>query len=402
MNILYHHRTMGRGAEGVHIANMVNAFECCGHSVSIISPPGVDPRNDAGKDVFELKKKDKDTHFSFGFFLKVFSRKFPQFLFELLEIIYNFYAFFAVGKKLRNAKFDLIYERYAFFGFITGCLAKRRKIPFVLEVNETSGLERFRGQAFISLTNWFEKKILSQADLIVVVSSFLKSKIVERGVAAQKILVLPNGVDLEKFNIESETSSARSIREKYDIRDNDIVFGFVGWFADWDRLDKLIEIFHEVHTSHTGSKLMLVGDGAIRQKLEKQVTDLRLQKNVIFTGPVERNKVQHYIAAIDICVLPHSNKFGSPIVLFEFMAMAKTVIAPMLDPITDVLTNGRTGLLFQVGDFVGLKKILITVLTDESLRKKLGYAAKEEIVENHTWHRKAEQVMRALRLSYQD
>lgn len=160
MKILYHHRTMGRGAEGVHIVSMVKAFEQLGNQVKIISPPSVDPLREAGKSVFQVDSKNIQGIALLWRRINLLVRSYPQFVFEAFELIYNIYAFFAVWIVAKQFDPDLYYERYAFLSLLGGLNAKRKRIPYVLEVNEISGLMRFRMQFAVKFTGWIEKKYL--------------------------------------------------------------------------------------------------------------------------------------------------------------------------------------------------------------------------------------------------
>ena len=393
MRILYHHRTLGRGAEGVHISNMVRAFEALGNQVRVLSPPSVDPLRDAGSNVFELGNENSSGDAPVGETIKSIARKAPQFLFEILEMLYNAYGAMSIFGATKAFRPDLYYERYAFYSFCGGMIEKRKRIPFVLEVNEICGIKRFRGQTFTGLATWIEKKIFSRADLIIVVSSFLKKRITERGIPEEKILVLPNGVDIEKFQPDGNRSR---IRKKYHLDENDIVLGFVGWFAEWDRLDELILVMERIVASEKNVRLMLVGDGHLRESLERLIESRQLKDHVLITGAVPREEIQDYMSAIDIGVLPHSNEFGSPIVLFELMAMKKAVVAPSLDPITDVIRHQENGMIFPAGDFVSMERSLLSLIREEVLRERLGENARREIQEKHTWRRKAETLFKAL------
>jgi glycosyltransferase involved in cell wall biosynthesis len=89
---------------------------------------------------------------------------------------------------------------------------------------------------------------------------------------------------------------------------------------------------------------------------------------------------------MDICVLPDSNSFGSPIVLFEFMAGGKAVIAPDLSPIRDVVEDHVTGLIVQPGDPQSLQQALTRLLDDTFLRLRLGQQARQHVMAYHTWN----------------
>ena len=384
---------MGRGAEGVHILSMVKAFEAHGYRVRIVSPPGVDPRREAGANVFDLTAESTEMSQGIGAVLKKLARQLPQFAFEMLELFYNLYAYGKLRRALRDLRPSIYYERYAFFSFVGGWLARRMEVPFVVEVNEISGLKRFRGQRFTSLAAWIEKKALANADLVLVVSSFLRRQLCQRGLREERIVVLPNGVDTGKFQPLPKNAL---IMARYGIKLDDLVLGFVGWFAEWDRLDLLIAQYANLHDEFPAVKLLMVGNGAMRRALEEQIQRGDIGDDARITGPVAREKIQDYISVFDIGVLPHSNLFGSPIVLFEFMAMGKPVVAPAFDPITDVIRHGENGLIFEPGDYRTMRTHLRRLLSDEKLRHEIGRQALVDIRKHHTWPQKAKTVLTAL------
>ena len=122
LNILYHHRTQGRGAEGVHITSIVNALESIGHNVTVLSPPGVDPLSNAGNaPVDKSKVKTKGVNSIW----KIISKYFPNFLFEIIEVLYNIPASYRLEKELSSVKYDIIYERYAFYMLAGAIKAKK-------------------------------------------------------------------------------------------------------------------------------------------------------------------------------------------------------------------------------------------------------------------------------------
>ena len=197
MKILHHFRTRGVGAEAVHIAGVANALEVLGHKVVFSSPTGVDPRASAGVNLLQ----DSDRGGIVGFV----SRKSPAAFFEILELGYNIVAWFRNRRLLHRERFDLIYERHAFFMFATALLAQRWRIPFDVEVNELVGDERVRKQpSFAALVRQCDRITFQRANLIVVVSPHLKRKIVAQGIDVQKILVLPNAVSREEFSIPAD------------------------------------------------------------------------------------------------------------------------------------------------------------------------------------------------------
>ena len=378
MHFLYHHRTAGRGAEGNHIMSVVRALEAEGHTVTIISPPGVDPRRTAG-----AVPLDKGAAGVSGFsrLWKFVSCRVPEFLFELLELAYGVYAFFKVTAAIRRERPAALYERYAFF-MIGGVLAARCcGVPVILEVNEVSGVERARHQHLVWLASWLERLIFRLSNRILTVSSFLTERASERGGHPGAIVTVPNAIDPARFE---HLGAGREVRRALDIN-GDFVVGFVGWFDSWDRLDLLVDAFARVRTARSATKLLLVGDGPATPALRTQIAAAGLESDVILTGPVERASIPAYIDAMDLCVLADSNPYGSPMVLFEFMAMGKPVIAPRTSPVRDVVRDGENGWIIEPGHAAGLAHAIEAVAAAPELRRQIGARARTEVFTSRTW-----------------
>lgn len=384
LRILYHHRTMGRGAEGLHILHIAEALEAMGHQVDILSPPGIDPRREAGTgplDMTEVKTRGILT------FWKNISRKAPQVIFECIEFCYNFWALPRLILAHRRSHYDLIYERHAMFllaGTLFSCLTG---IPLFVEVNEISGPKRARRQTFRRLAGWVERFVFHRAAGIFAVSSFLADKIAGKIGIRGSITVASNAIHPKDFQ---RVFYGERIRTENGLIGK-VIFGFAGWFSEWDRLDFLVETFGQLcdQTGRSDLILMLVGDGTVIPSVREQINHLGLEKLVLLTGPIARREILDYLDAIDIAVIPHSNDYGSPMVMFEFMALGKPVVAPALMPILDVIENGKNGLIFPLLSFTVIIQILKELLDNDGKRKQIGAAARERVIRSHTWEANA-------------
>jgi glycosyltransferase involved in cell wall biosynthesis len=383
MNILYHHRTQGKTVEGVHIREVVKALRALGHTVFIVSPPGIDPFADIGMDDKQLKKQLVSR------FLYWLSRHIPQFGFEIMEAGYNIIAYRNISKILKKQKIDLIYERYAFFNMAGVKAAKNHHIPIILEVNEVSGLARQRGQFFVKLAKRAERYIFEYADAIITVSTFLKGQLLAMNIDESKIRVLPNSVNIDEFD---PAVNGETVRNELGLRGK-TVLGFMGSFSVWDNLEFLIEAFSDIAGSYPQLALVLVGDGFNKQKLEEDARKKHMDEKIIFAGRVSHGRVPGYIAAMDIAIIPHSNLFGSPVVLFEYMAMAKPVIAPRLGPVSEVIEDRENGLLFEPGLASEMKRHIQELAVSSSARENIGARARETILARHLWKQNAGKII---------
>jgi glycosyltransferase involved in cell wall biosynthesis len=381
MNILFHFRTQGTGAEGVHITGMARAFRHLGHTVTFCSPSGIDPTTTAGANPFGASPK--------GLLARLAAYA-PKFLFEVLEIGYNGFAARRIGALLHRERFDLIYERHAFFLCATALLAKQRHVPLIVEVNELAGDQRVRAQPFLlPLARLADRITFHRARLIIVVSPHLQRRIEALGIPREKILVLPNAVDEQALQAGDDGST---IRKRHQC-ESTLIIGFAGWFVPWHRLDLLFRAFAPLARVEAALRLMIVGDGPLRGDLEAQAISLGVRDRVIFTGPVPHEAMPGYLAAMDVCVIPHSNAYRSPIKLFEYMAQGRPVVAPRAEPIELILRHGENGMLFPSEDEEGLRGQLAALIRDPDLRRRLGSRARLEVGEKYTWNRNAEQVL---------
>lgn len=387
LRILYHHRTQGRGAEGLHVTSIVRALEAQGHHVTVVSPPGVDPLDPASSapvDKAAVKTQGLQSLW------KALSRQLPNALFELAEIGYNGPAALRLRRELKRQRYDLVYERYAFYLLAGAFLARRHGIPFVLEANEVSGIaHRARRQSFPRLCSVFERWLFGRCTAIHTVSSHLGRRILRQGVPPDRVHVVPNAFDPGRV-VRREDKAALAARLGLEGR---TTLGFAGWFDAWDRLDLLIDVFNGLKRAHPGIALLLVGDGPVMGALQEQVRARGLERDVVFTGAVPRQNVYDFMALLDVAVLAHSNDFGSPVVLFEFMGLGIPVVAPRLEPILDVLVPEQTALLFDPLDAKGLAGALDRLLRNPDERRALATRARTRLLSEHTWDRNAARIL---------
>jgi glycosyltransferase involved in cell wall biosynthesis len=175
-----------------------------------------------------------------------------------------------------------------------------------------------------------------------------------------------------------------------------VVIGFAGWFDRWDRLDFLVDVFSELKRSHANLKLCLVGAGPAAEELGIKVKMSPYSADIVLTGAVPRADVYSCIQTFDIGVLPHSNVFGSPIVMFEMMGLGIPLVMPRLPPIEDVHRDAETALLFTPLDFDGCRTALTRMLDDRALREGLAARSLALLTGTYTWKETGRRILAAL------
>ncbi len=294
---------------------------------------------------------------------------------------------------------DFIYQRYARFSWAGVVAALRIKRPLFLEYN---GSEVWAGKHWdrvgsLDLLERYERLNLDAATRIFVVSDVERRNLEARGVNSEKIVVNPNGVDVERFRPGVGGSETR---RELGIKDDNVVAGFVGTFGPWHGVEKLAEAIKLIRTN-VPVRFLLVGSGSLHTEVEKQLETQTRAGKVIFTGSVGHHRVPALLDACDILVAPHvpladgSEFFGSPTKVFEYMAMGKAIVASRLGQIGEVLSDRETALLVQPGNVEELAAAIVKLVESNALREQLGAKARKVAEREHTWTRNAQRVLDA-------
>ncbi len=381
--IVYLHRTQGLGAEGNHIIGLVRAFRRAGWHVTLVEPPSVNV------EAHEPLHTGKGLEAGNRGFLSALAEYAPQIFFEVIELCYNAYAFFKLCFTLRLGRPDFIYERYALFSFAGLFISGLYGIPLFLEVNDSTEIARSRPLRMKRLARLIEAEVLKRAEAVFTVSNVFK-KCLCRGhrLDSEKVYVTPNAVDIDRFNTQKIDCSLKS---KLGLGDRKVI-GVVGAFVPWHGLLFLVESMAPFMPNGK-FHLLLVGDGPVRRDVIDCARNLGVENKVTITGFVPSYDVPAFIQAMDVCVMPGSNEHGSPVKIFEYMAMGKPVVAPNYGPISEVLTNGKEGLLFPPGDGQEMSRLILEILDDGKLRRRLGRCAQEKVLECYTWDNNTEKIL---------
>src|ERR1700688_4585275 len=178
LTILYHHRTRSRDGQSIHIDELIQALRDIGHNVVIVEPERVPPTRQS------LRKKIL-----------------PKFLYEFLELCYSVVEFAKLARAARQHRPDALYQRANIFMLSGIWTARWFGIPYLLEVNAPLTLERaqFGGLSWPRLAAWTECFAWRGADYVLPVTGVLARHVENAGVPRKRIMVAPNGVDLDRL-----------------------------------------------------------------------------------------------------------------------------------------------------------------------------------------------------------
>jgi glycosyltransferase involved in cell wall biosynthesis len=374
VKILYHHRTASKDGQAVHIEELIHALREAGHEVLVVAPAA------AGGDALGAEVG----------WVRRLRAHLPKALYECLELGYSVLAYLRLARAARAFGPDLIYERYNLY-LVAGLLLKRRRgVPLLLEVNAPLVDERMRfgGLALPWLARWAEGVAWRGADKVLPVTQVLAGHVRARGVPAERIVVIPNGINEAHFATAPSPAQARAALGWPDA----LVLGFTGFVRDWHGVDRVLHWMARADTPPQ-ARLLVVGDGPARAELERLAAQLGLHDRVRFTGVIPRDQVPAHVAAFDIALQPAVVPYASPLKLFEYLALGKAIVAPRQPNIEEVLVDGDNALLFDAQAAGALEQALSRLCHDAALRTRLGAGATATVSRlGLTWRANAERV----------
>jgi glycosyltransferase involved in cell wall biosynthesis len=373
MKILYHHRTASKDGQAVHIEELIHSFRALGHDVRVVGPQSAaDGAAPMGAEV--------------GWVHKVRARL-PKAVYELLEFAYSLLAYLRLARAAREFQPDFIYERYNLY-LLAGVVLKRRlRVPLLLEVNAPLADERarFGGLGLPWLARWAEGLAWRSADVVLPVTQVLGAQIASRGVPAERIVVIPNGINEAHFATAPTPADAKRALGWPEA----LILGFTGFVRDWHGVDRVLR-WMASSDAPAQARLLIVGDGPARADLERLAAELSLGERVRFTGVIARERVPEHVAAFDIALQPAVVAYASPLKLFEYLALGKAIVAPRQPNIEEVLDDGANALLFDADAPGALEAALTRLCADAALRERIAAGAGATVHRlGLTWHSNA-------------
>lgn len=288
-----------------------------------------------------------------------------------------------------------VYERFAPFQTL-GWIFKQHGVPWILETHGPLFYEaktERKTSIMSGLARQIEVRAYRKCDALVCVTEALKDLIVlESGIAPEKVIVVPNGVDTELFN--PEQYQPKRMFAGFTV-------GFVGRLYAWHGLEILIHALHELREAGMDISLVVVGDGIMLAQWKALTEKLGIASNVAFVGQVSWSDVQQYIAGFDMgytgqVQMQVGKMYHSPLKLYEYMAMAKPVVASAFEDAKRVISQGETGFLFEPGNKEDLKRTLTLAYQSKEQLPAMGKQARELMVAQHSWTARINAMMESL------
>jgi glycosyltransferase involved in cell wall biosynthesis len=230
----------------------------------------------------------------------------------------------------------------------------------------------------------FDLGIVKDADCVIAVSEYLKRELASRmGIEAEKVEVIPNGVDIERF--KPFVSNSQSVRKKYGINEEYALF--VGRLVEQKGVHFLIKAL-------AGTKLhaVIVGDGPLHSQLRDLSRRLGVDKQVHFVGAVPSSELPKFYAEAKVFVIP-SLAEGLPLVGLEAMASGLPLIGSRIAGVNEIINDGCNGFLISLGDIMSLRQSLGHIFEDASFQKALGAHSRRIVEEQYSWRQVAKRTL---------
>ncbi|MEM0326368.1 MAG: glycosyltransferase [Desulfurococcaceae archaeon] len=315
-------------------------------------------------------------------------------VFDLARTAMGYYNRHQAFNELRG-KVDWVYERLSTFQAL-GYPFRRVGVPWILETQgifyREAKVER-NSIALGTLAKRIETAAYHNCNVIISVSTTLKELLVDEvGVTPDKILVIPNGVDIVFF--DPANYQPKRLFGGFTI-------GFVGALISWQALELLFDAVYDLRNDGLDMHVAVIGEGDIRQALEERVRSLGLHDRVRFLGSQPRSEIGHYLAGFDVGYsgqihTSHTKMYHSPLKLYEYMAMAVPPVASAYEDAQATITDSVTGYLFEPGNKEDLKRALRKAYDNRKVLSSMGLRARQTVIERHSWDARVKQMIEGI------
>jgi len=231
-----------------------------------------------------------------------------------------------------------------------------------------------------------ETRAMRAADAIITIAESMREDIIARGVPAERVTVIPNGVDADAF---APLAPDPALRHKYGM-DGRFVFGYVS-NLDHPRENQELLVEATARLLARGRKVgcLIVGDGRRRGEVERIASKSGVGHAVVFTGRVPHDQVRSHYALLDAFVVPRRDERAArtvtPLKPYEALAMERPLVVADLPALTEIAAPDERGLAFQAGDADALARALERLMDDPALGRRIGVAGREWVARERTW-----------------
>ena len=269
---------------------------------------------------------------------------------------------------------------------------KKHNIPVVYECRafwEDAAVDHGttkEGSLRYRITKMLETYVFKNAQAVTCICEGLRQDILKRGVAENKITVIPNAVNIEKFSFGQQADE--NLKQQLGLQGK-TVLGFIGSFYAYEGIPLILDALPEILKQQADTRLLLVGGGPQEQLIKDKVKELKLEPYVIFTGRVPHDQVQDYYNLVDIFVYPRLamrlTELVTPLKPLEAMAQGRLVIASDVGGHKELIKNQENGVLFKANDADSLAFCVLDLLEHSGSWPAMRQAGRQYVEQERNW-----------------
>jgi len=261
-------------------------------------------------------------------------------------------------------------------------VAAARRRPFLLEIRDLwpefiIDMGKLTNPVLIRLSRWFERFLYRRADHLLVNSPAYVDYLVSRGVAADKITLVANGVDPSMFDPQAD---GQNVRRRLNLNGKLLVV-YAGAMGPANDLDTLLDAAAELKAD-TRVCFLMVGSGKLRSHLETRARELGLN-NVLFAGAQPKQSIPDFLATADICVATLQNipmfRMTYPNKVFDYMAAGRPVVLAIQGVIQDVVEAAAAGVCVPPGDSASLARAIRFLVENSQQRQEMSRRGRQYV-----------------------
>lgn len=290
---------------------------------------------------------------------------------------------------------DIIHGHSSILCGIPAVLAARELgIPCVYEIRafwEDAAVDLGRtevGSPRYMATQKAETLLAKQADATIGICQGIKTELVARGLRAQDVHVIPNGVEVDRF---VPIPRDEAVAKKYGIEGKTVV-AYIGTFHAWEGVRFLVEALVKlIKGGRDDIRGLIVGAGRTYDECARIAAEAGLADKIVHPGKVPHSEVNAVYSVVDVLAYPRDRQriteLVTPLKPLEAMAMEKAVIGSDVGGLTELITHDETGLIHRAEDVDDLADKIRTLVDDPELRARLGKRAREHVCQTRVWRK---------------
>lgn len=289
-----------------------------------------------------------------------------------VNILKDLLAFWEIYRFIRKNKIDIVHTHSSKAGILGRLAAKAAGVKVILHSVHGWSFHDFQNTFAKRLFLFLERSCAAFTDKIIVVSKSDKSKGLKEAIGEEnKYKVIPYGINHDEFYNQDN-----ALCDELNIPPSDILVGMVACFKPQKAPLDYIKVARIAAGQVKNVKFVLIGDGALRSKISKLISEYNLKDKVFLAG--WRQDVPKILPALDIFLLT-SLWEGFPVVALEACAAGKPVLVTNTGGIAEFIQEGKNGFLINPGETEKMAEKLLVLINDEVLRKQMGEKARQSV-----------------------